>query len=309
MSGDRAVQHQKDAGLKPAQADKLLDRYRVTDGDAFRLKDHDPGDQGGGLIHGSQMKKRLEAGVAALSELQSRLYADDRWSVLMVLQGMDAAGKDGTIRHVMTGVNPQGVTVTPFKQPSPDELAHGFLWRVHMAAPRAGRIAIFNRSHYEDVLVARVHPALLDKLHLPEAMRGKKFWKHRLEDIAAFETYLARQGTVVLKFFLHLSRDEQKTRFLARLDEPAKNWKFSAADLKERDYWDDYQDAYEKAIAGTAAPHAPWFVVPADDKVFAHLVVAEAVIEALRGLALKVPEMAPGEAALLGEARRRLEGE
>ncbi len=284
------------------QTAKLLDRFRVTEGGAFKLKNHDPADTGGKLAGSGRIDAMLADGVARLSKLQTTLYADDRWSLLVVLQAMDAAGKDGTIKHVMTGVNPQGVQVIAFKQPGPAELSHGFLWRVQAHVPARGQIAIFNRSHYEDVLVCRVHPALLDHLNLPGAVSGKKFWHHRLEDIAAFETYLARQGTKIVKIFLNLSKDEQKRRFLARIDHPDKNWKFSAADLKERDRWDDYQSAYEKAITATAAPHAPWFVVPADDKPFAHLIVAEAMIEALESCDLRYPKMSGDELQRLEEA-------
>ena len=288
---------------------KMLDRYRITDGAEFRLSDHAPDDRGGNLVDHGDIDALLADGVARLSQLQTRLYAGAESSMLVVLQAMDAAGKDGTIKHVMTGVNPQGVDVTAFKQPGPEDLNHGFLWRIHAHAPAAGRIAVFNRSHYEDVLVTRVHPELLDHAHLPDAVRGKKFWKHRLADIAAFEEYLAHQGTTVLKIFLNVSRNEQKRRFLTRIDEPHKNWKFSAADLKERDFWDAYQDAYQHAIAVTATPAAPWFVVPADDKPFTHLIVAEAMIEALTTLDLKEPSPPPEECALLAEARKRLEGE
>ena len=288
---------------------KLLDRYRVTDGAGFRLKDYDPADRGGHFVDHETIDALLADGVARLSDLQALLYADDRWSMLVVLQAMDAAGKDGTIKHVMTGVNPQGVQVTSFKQPGPLELSHGFLWRIHPHAPARGHIAIFNRSHYEDVLVCRVHPEMLDKLRLPETVRGKKFWKHRLDDIAAFETYLARQGTIVLKFFLHLSPDEQKRRFLARIDHPAKNWKFNSGDLKEREHWDAYQDAYEAAIQATASAHAPWFVVPADDKKFAHLIVAEAMIEALGAHKLKPPTLSEDEQAQLHTAAEALRAE
>ncbi len=295
--------------MKSRHARKLLDRYRVTDGARFTLADHKPDDRGGDLIDHGDIEDLLKEGVARLAELQTRLYADDRSSLLLVLQAMDAAGKDGTIKHVMTGINPQGVDVTAFKQPGPVDLNHGFLWRVHTHAPAAGRIAIFNRSHYEDVLVTRVHPELLDHAHLPDAARGKKFWKHRLEDIAAFEKYLTHQGTMVLKVFLNVSRDEQRRRFLSRIDEPHKNWKFSAADLKERDFWDAYQDAYQHAIAGTASPDAPWFVVPADNKPFAHLIVAEAMVEALDALDLKEPSPPAAECALLAEARAKLEEE
>ncbi len=295
--------------MKPRHARKLLDRYRITDGARFDLAEYRPDDRGGDLVDHGAIDALLTDGVDRLSALQTKLFADDKWSLLLVLQAMDAAGKDGTIKHVMTGINPQGVDVTAFKQPGPADLQHGFLWRVHAHAPAAGRIAIFNRSHYEDVLVTRVHPDLLDQAHLPEAARGKKFWKHRLEDIAAFEKYLLHQGTVVLKVFLNVSKAEQRRRFLDRLDEPDKNWKFSAADLKERAHWDDYQDAYQHAIAGTATPEAPWFVVPADDKPFAHLIVAEALIEALGKMDLRQPSMPPEEAALLTEARRMLEAE
>ncbi len=295
--------------MKPRHIEKLLDRYRVTDGAGFHLKDFATDDRGGDLVDHGAIDELLADGVSRLSALQTKLYADDRWSMLLVLQAMDAAGKDGTIKHVMTGINPQGVSVSAFKQPGPEDLNHGFLWRVHAQAPARGRIAIFNRSHYEDVLIARVHPELLDRLHLPDAVRAKKFWKHRLDDIAAFEDYLTHQGTVVIKVFLHVSKDEQKRRFLSRIDAPHKNWKFSAADMKERDFWDDYQAAYELAIKATAAPRAPWFVVPADDKAFAHLVVAEAMIEALGRLDLKIPELPESEQKLLQAARAKLEEE
>jgi PPK2 family polyphosphate:nucleotide phosphotransferase len=295
--------------VKAKHAARLLDRYRVTDGRGFRLKDYDPADNGGGIFDPKDADKRLADGVARLSDLQTALYADDRWSLLLVLQAMDAAGKDGTVKHVMTGVNPAGISVSSFKQPGPEDLMHGFLWRVHAQAPARGHIAIFNRSHYEDVLITRVHPELLDHLKLPDAVRAKKFWKHRLADIANFEDYLAHQGTLVLKIFLHLSRDEQKRRFLKRIEEPAKNWKFSSADIKERDYWDEYQQAYEEAITATASPHAPWFIVPADNKPFAHLIVAEAIIEALSGLDLKPPSPSVEECARLAEAKVKLEAE
>lgn len=288
---------------------RLLDRYRVTDGDKFRLKDHDPADTGGHALHHTDGEALLAAGVRRLSELQTMLYAQESWALLCVLQGMDAAGKDGAIKHVMSGVNPQGVQVTSFKQPGPEELAHDFLWRVMRQTPMRGRIGMFNRSHYEDVLVVRVHPELLERQRIPAALIGKKIWDHRLRDIAAFETYLARQGIVPRKFFLHLSKAEQRRRFLARLDRPDKNWKFSAADIAERAHWDAYQAAYEEAIAATAAPHAPWFVVPADHKWVARLVVVEAMIEALEALDLHAPAVPPEQAPMLAEARRRLEAE
>jgi PPK2 family polyphosphate:nucleotide phosphotransferase len=288
---------------------KALERYRVTEGENFRLADYDPADKPKAFAGEDGIGAMLAEGVAHLSVLQTRLYAAESWSVLIVLQAMDAAGKDSTIKHVMTGVNPQGVDVTAFKQPGPVETMHGFLWRVHAAAPMRGRIAIFNRSHYEDVLVSRVHPDLLDHMHLPDLCRGKKFWRHRLEDIANFETYLAHQGTLVLKFFLNVSKDEQKKRFLKRIDEPAKNWKFSTADLRERDYWDAYQEAYQEVITTTARPHAPWYVIPANDKPYAQLMVAEALIEVLENLDLKEPAPPPEECARLAEARAKLEAE
>jgi PPK2 family polyphosphate:nucleotide phosphotransferase len=287
----------------------IVKKLRVTDGADFRLSDYGASGQDHGNLDASDSEALLSDGVARLSELQRRLYAAETWSLLAVFQAMDAGGKDGTIRHVMTGVNPQGVDVTSFKQPSPDELARGFLWRVHKVAPRAGRIAIFNRSHYEDVLVCRVHPELIDHQHLPDAVRGKKFWKHRMEDIVAFEQYMSRQGTVVLKFFLHLSKDEQRRRFLSRIDEPGKNWKFSSADLAEREHWGAYQDAYEAAIAATASERAPWFIVPADTKWFAHLVVVQAMIEALEALDLQEPSPSPEECERLKAARAKLEQE
>jgi len=235
----------------------LLQRYRVADGGQFRLKDHDPADTGGLELDSDAARDLLVRDVARLADLQAKLYAQNSWSLLCVFQAMDAAGKDGTIKHVMSGVNPQGVQVSAFKAPGPEELAHDFLWRVVRELPERGRIGVFNRSHYEEVLVVRVHPELLQRQRLPDAVPGKHFWRDRLTDIAAFERYLARQGTVVQKFFLHVSKDEQRRRLLARLDEPDKNWKFSADDLKERARWDDYMDAYQRAIAATATPHAP----------------------------------------------------
>jgi PPK2 family polyphosphate:nucleotide phosphotransferase len=295
--------------VKAKHIAKLLERYRVTDGDGFALKHFDPADEGGPEITKEAAAAMLADGVARLSALQIKLYAQDRWALLASFQAMDAAGKDGTIKHVMTGVNPQGVQVTSFKQPGPEALDHDFMWRIHQAVPPRGRIGIFNRSHYEEVLVCRVHPELIDKQMLPDAVRGKKFWKHRLEDIASFECYLARQGVAQVKFFLHLSKAEQKRRFLARIDTPDKNWKFSTADLKERAHWDAYQDAYEAAIAATATPHAPWYVVPADHKWFTHLMVVEAMIAALEALELKEPVMPPEQLAALQAARQALDEE
>jgi PPK2 family polyphosphate:nucleotide phosphotransferase len=290
---------------------KLLDRYRVADGKGFRLKHHDPDDTGGTLVDKELSEVLLAAGVARLAELQPLLYAQDSWAMLCVFQAMDAAGKDGTIKHVMSGVNPQGVHVVSFKQPGPEELNHDYLWRVSLRLPARGDIGVFNRSHYEEVLVVRVHPELLDRQRLPATLNGKKVFDQRLQDIAAFESYLHRQGMVIRKFFLHVSKAEQKRRFLARLETPDKNWKFSAGDIAERAYWDDYMDAYEQAIAATAAPHAPWFVVPADHKWFSRLIVVAAMIEALEALDLHAPVPSPEERAKLVEARQRLatEGE
>ena len=288
---------------------RLLDCYRVTDGKGFKLKHYDPADTAGHLLNKDQADHLLQTGVTRLAELQEKLYAQDRWSMLCAFQAMDAAGKDGTIKHVMSGVNPQGVQVTSFKAPGPEELAHDFLWRCARLLPERGRIGIFNRSHYEEVLVVRVHPTILEKQRLPLELVGKKIWDERLEAIAAFEHYLARQGTVVLKFFLHVSKEEQKRRFLERLDEPEKNWKFSASDLAERGYWDEYQAAYQDAIAATAAPHAPWFVVPADNKWFTRLIVVAAMIEALDRLDLKLPALTEDQTKSLKLAREQLEAE
>jgi PPK2 family polyphosphate:nucleotide phosphotransferase len=296
-------------GLKPKHLRKIIDRYRVTSGKGFRLKHHDPADTAGALIDKDLSESLLADGVRRLAALQELLYPQDSWALLCLFQAMDAAGKDGTIKHVFSGVNPQGVTVASFKQPGPEELAHDFLWRVMRRLPARGQIGIFNRSHYEEVLAVRIHPEFLARQHLPEALNGPKIWKHRLEDIANFEHYLSRQGYVVLKFFLHLSKEEQRRRFLARLDTPSKNWKFSAADIAERAHWDAYQAAYEDAIAGTAAPHAPWYVVPADHKWFARFVVVEAMVAALEDLELQVPAVDDAEKTQLVEARRELETE
>ncbi|MEO8714774.1 MAG: polyphosphate kinase 2 family protein [Acetobacteraceae bacterium] len=296
-------------GLPAKQVRKLLDRYRVTSGKHFRLSEYDPADTAGHLLDKEHADTLLEAGVQRLSELQERLYAQDRWALLCVFQAMDAAGKDGTIKHVMTGVNPQGVEVTSFKVPGPEALAHDFLWRSVRALPGRGRIGIFNRSHYEEVLVVRVHPDLLGPQRLPASLVGKHLWEQRFKAISNFEDHLARQGTAVVKFFLHLSRAEQRRRFLDRLDEPDKTWKFSAADVAERGHWDAYQTAYEAAIKETAAPEAPWFVVPADHKWFTHLVVVAALIEALEHLNLAFPEVSAEQRAALAAARAKLEAE
>jgi PPK2 family polyphosphate:nucleotide phosphotransferase len=297
------------AKLSRKQIRKIVDRYRVISGKGFRLKDHDPADTAGHLLPRSQADALLAHGVQRLSELQERLYAQNSWAMLCVMQAMDAAGKDGTIKHVMSGVNPQGVQVTAFKAPGSEELAHDFLWRASRALPARGHIGIFNRSHYEEVLVVRVHPENLERQHLPNDLVGKRLWEQRLEAIATFERYLTRQGTVVLKFFLNVSKDEQKRRFLDRLEEKEKNWKFSASDLSERAFWDDYQRAYQDAIAATATPHAPWYVVPADHKWFTRLIVVGAMIEALDELDLTTPALSSDEEASLRAARLKLESE
>jgi PPK2 family polyphosphate:nucleotide phosphotransferase len=289
---------------------ELVDRYRITDGDGFRLKRHDPADTGGSLVRHEDADAWLAESVRRLEDLQYRLYAADRWALLTVLQGMDAGGKDGTIRHVMSGVNPQGVRVASFKQPGPEDRAHDFLWRVQRELPERGQIGIFNRSHYEEVLVLRVHPPLLDAEHVPPALRDDgKFWKRRLKDIGAWEKYLSNQGIVVQKFFLNLSKDEQRRRFLERLEEPEKNWKFSAADINERAFWDDYQSAYEQAIAATATEQAPWYIVPADHKWMARLVVAAALVVTLDDLDPKVPTPSKEDRARLEAARQQLDAE
>ena len=286
-----------------------LARYRVTAGHGFDLDRFAPDDLPSDGPDKSDSKALLEAGVTSLAALQERLYAKASWSLLIVFQAMDAAGKDSTISHVMTGVNPQGVTVTPFKAPGPDELAHDFLWRVHRALPARGMIGIFNRSHYEEVLVARVHADVLAKQHLPASLAGPDVYDKRIADIAAFEAYLARQGTKIIKFYLNVSREEQKARLLARLDDPDKTWKFDANDLRERSLWPQYRAAYTAAIAGTATPAAPWFVVPADRKWYMRLVVVEAIHEALEALPLAPPEVSEAEREALAAARKTLEAD
>ncbi len=288
--------------------DKLLKRYRIENGKHFRLKDHDPAD-----THGleselkPQAKDLLAEGVQELARLQDILAAHDRWGLLLIFQALDAAGKDGTIKHVMSGVNPQGVEVWSFKTPTAEELHHGYLWRCEKRAPGRGRIGIFNRSYYEEVLVARVHPQILADQQLPKELVTKHIWQERFEDINNFERYATRNGTAVLKFFLHLSREEQKRRFMERLDHPDKNWKFSSADVREREFWDAYQDAYEDMIRHTANAYAPWYVVPADNKWFTRLVVSHAVVDTLKGMNLKYPKVGRAEKAALAKARKQLE--
>jgi PPK2 family polyphosphate:nucleotide phosphotransferase len=287
--------------------DKFLRSYRVTKGRGFRLADHDPGD-----THGFKSGQKGEAstllarGIEWLAEEQEKLYAQDRWGVLLVFQAMDAAGKDSTIKHVLSGVNPQGVHVTSFKAPTSEELDHDFMWRCMKALPERGRIGIFNRSYYEEVLVVRVHKEYLAKQKLAPELLTKGIWKERYEDIASFERYLARNGYLILKFYLHVSRDEQKKRFLERLDEPEKNWKFSPGDVKERSYWDDYMKAYEDAIRHTAAPHAPWYVVPADSKWFTRLVVAAAIVQGIEQLDVRFPTVDAAVEKEFAECRKWL---
>jgi PPK2 family polyphosphate:nucleotide phosphotransferase len=287
---------------------KFLKPYRVDHGDKFRLKNFDPRD-----INGFKSKEHaqelLRTGVKRLAELQDKLYAQDCWALLLIFQALDAAGKDGTIKHVMSGINPQGCQVFSFKQPSSEELDHDFLWRSSRCLPERGRIGIFNRSYYEEVLVVKVHPEFLDAQKLPTSLVSKDVWKERYEDINSFERYLSRNGVAIRKFFLHVSKEEQRQRFLSRLQVADKNWKFSLADIKERNRWDDYQKAYEEAIQNTATPHAPWFVVPADHKWFTRLVVAGAVIDALEELDLAYPKVDSHKRAELKLVQAELETE
>lgn len=269
----------------------IANRYKVTDGRKFRLSDYDPADCCDLDIDKREAKERLEQDIKSLSELQERLYAQDRWSVLLIFQAMDAAGKDSAIEHVMKGINPQGCQVHSFKAPTATELDHDYMWRTTCALPERGRIGVFNRSYYEEVLVVRIRPEILGKQRLPEAVVSKNIWEERFEDIRNFERYLARNGTLILKFFLNVSKEEQKKRFLDRIDEPAKNWKFNIGDVAERALWDKYMNAYEDAIRNTASDHAPWFVVPADKKWFTRLVVAAAIDEAMQALNLQFPKL------------------
>jgi PPK2 family polyphosphate:nucleotide phosphotransferase len=288
------------------KSEKLIRRYRIDDPDRFRLASFDPADTGGLDLDKDEAKAALGDDLGRLSELQERLYADDRWALLIVLQAMDAAGKDGVIKHVMTGLNPQGCLVHAFKAPSPSELDHDFLWRAAQYLPARGNIGIFNRSHYEEVLVVRVHQELLERQRIPKELVGKDIWKKRFKSIRAFERHLAGNGTVVLKFFLHVSKEEQRRRFLDRLERPAKRWKFSMGDVAERKLWDKYMAAYEDIIRATSRPYAPWYVVPADNKPFARLVVAKAMIEALEGLDLKFPKVDPAALKEMEKVRQAL---
>jgi PPK2 family polyphosphate:nucleotide phosphotransferase len=286
---------------------KLSSRYRIDDGRKFRLKQIAPDD----IAHLKKSDKKeaeqaLTAGVQALAALQDKLYAQHKWGVLLIFQAMDAAGKDGVIKHVMSGINPQGCDVHSFKAPSAEELNHDYLWRCFTKLPERGRIGIFNRSYYEELLVTWVHPDLLQRQNLPPALLGKDIWKRRHEEINQFERYLSNNGYLVLKFFLHLSKEEQKKRFLARLDDPDKNWKFSLGDVSERAHWDDYNKAYERMIRATATKHAPWHVVPADNKWFTRVSVAATIIHALSKLDLAYPKVGKDKQVELAEARRAL---
>jgi len=288
---------------------EYVDPYRITKGKGFRLKDFDPADTAGLQMDKGEARELLQRGTAWLAEEQNMLYAQDRWSLLLVFQAMDAAGKDSTIKRVMSGVNPQGCEVSSFKQPSSEDLDHDFMWRYMRRLPERGRIGIFNRSYYEEVLVVRVHPEILKRQKLPPPLVGKTIWDERLADIARFEDYATRQGTKILKFFLHVSRKEQKKRFMDRLDEPEKNWKFSASDVKEREFWDDYMQAFQEAIKATASKHAPWYVVPADNKWFTRLIVAAAIVEAVADLGLAYPKVDAAKKKELAAARVALSRE
>ncbi len=288
-------------------AGKLAKPYRVEEGKEFRLKDFDPGDTG--KLHSKEhARELLEKGIALMSELQDKLYAQERWTLLLIFQAMDAAGKDGAIKHVMSGVNPQGCQVYSFKTPSSEELNHDYLWRTMQRLPERGRIGIFNRSYYEEVLVVRIHPELLKDERIPSSLITKNMWEDRFQDICALERYLSRNGVVIRKFFLNLSKKEQKRRFLDRLQQPEKNWKFSATDVRERERWDDYMRAYEDMIAQTATKHAPWYVIPADNKWFTRLVVAAAIVDALEELNLSYPKLDPEKRKQLQAAAAMLEG-
>jgi len=273
------------------QIQKYTHPFRVTNGKGFQLKDFDPGDTRSLKMDKGEAAELLQRGTQWLAEEQDMLYAQDRWSLLLVFQAMDAAGKDSTIKHVMSGVNPQGCQVFSFKQPSQEDLDHDFLWRYVKRLPERGKIGIFNRSYYEEVLIVRVHEDILKRQKIPQPLVGKRIWDERLADIGQFEDYLARQGVVILKFFLQVSHEEQRKRFMKRLDMPEKNWKFSASDVRERRFWVDYMRAYEEAIRATASKHAPWFVVPADKKWFTRLVVASAIVEAVEQLDLTYPKV------------------
>jgi len=288
-------------------AHRLVQPYRITDGRKFRLKDFPPDDTGQLKAEDKPLaQEALEVGKEALALLQDLLYAQDRWSVLLIFQALDAAGKDGVIKHVMSGINPQGCQVYSFKAPSVEELDHDWLWRCVRVMPERGRIGVFNRSYYEEVLVVKVHPEFLAAQKLPPQLVTEDLWEERYASIRAMETHMARSGTLILKFFLNVSRDEQKKRFMERIDEPEKNWKFSAADVKERAHWDDYMKAYQTMIRATSAPHAPWHIVPADNKWYTHAIVAAAIIDGLASLDLHYPRITAAQRAELAAAKELL---
>jgi len=290
-------------------AHQLAKPYRITNGKKFRLKHVDPADTGDlKSADKPRAKEALQNGVEAMAELQDVLYAQDRWSLLLIFQAMDAAGKDGTIKHVMSGVNPQGCQVSSFKGPTSEDLDHDYLWRCVKQLPERGRIGIFNRSYYEETLVVRVHPEFLAGQKLPKECVTKDIWKERFQDIRAFERYLHRNGTAVVKFFLHISKEEQQKRFLERLDDPDKNWKFSVNDARERGFWDDYMEAYEETIRETASEKSPWYVVPADNKWFTRVIVAAAVIDALAAMKLQYPKVSEAKRQELAATRKELLG-
>ena len=286
------------------KVDKLAKAYRVEGGKHFRLKDFDPADTGHWQMKDAE--EALKKGIAHTAELQDKLYASDSWALLLIFQAMDAAGKDGILKHVMTGINPQGCQVYSFKVPTSTELQHDFLWRTTCALPERGHIGMFNRSYYEEVLVVRVHPEILKSQKTPPSLVGKNIWEERFEDIRCFERHMGRSGTVIRKFFLNISKKEQRKRFLARLEEPEKNWKFSAGDIQERRYWDDYQKAYEEMISNTATEEAPWYVVPADNKWFTRLVVSAVVVDTLKSLKLEYPKVDAAKRKELDEAKKSL---
>jgi len=288
------------------QIEKYVKPFRITKGKNFRLKDYDPGDTCGLKMDKGEAAKLLQRGNVWLAEEQEMLYAQDSWSLLLIFQAMDAAGKDGTIKHVMSGVNPQGCQVFSFKKPSSEDLDHDFMWRYAKSLPERGRIGIFNRSYYEEVLVVRVHPEILKRQNLPPELVSKHIWDERLADIANFEDYISRQGTRVLKFFLNVSRKEQKNRFMERLDKSEKHWKFSTSDIHERRFWPDYMHAFEEAIRATASKHAPWYIVPADNKWFTRLCVAAAIVTAVEELKLSFPTIDAETKKQLAAARAEL---
>ena len=289
------------------RAIKFGKQFMIDDGKDFKLKDHDPGEDGGlGPADKPLVKQALQVGIKALATMQDVLYADDRWSLLLIFQAMDAAGKDGAIKHVMSGINPQGCQVSSFKSPSAEEIDHDFLWRCMKKLPERGRIGIFNRSYYEEVLVVRVHKEFLGNQKVPAALIDEDIWDNRLKDIRRFENYLGRQGVLICKFFLNVSKKEQKKRFLERIDNPDKNWKFSSADAKERKYWDKYMEAYEEMIRETATENAPWYVIPADNKAFCRIAVASAIIKKLHSLGLEYPKVGKEKLAELEAVKLEL---